>query len=237
MGDRVPAGDDDQVRNEAADIGGPIVQAGSIHGGVTVHHAQSLRWYRDPTVLAPAVLTAIAVVVALVPYLFPHPPPDGTGAYVDPERCLTLNWPGPATAVTPQHVRTKDGVAANAILRQKPCWRAQTPSTAEFTPKTGISVLCSVTADNVFDTAGRSRYDWYLVSDPTQPGKTLGWTPTWPYTAPAHDIPVCSSQSTPSWVTVVAATLACLTAAILLVMIRRRRRRNAAHRRAETSTA
>jgi hypothetical protein len=232
MGDggRVPRDDAGRVRNDAADVNGPVVQAGNIHGGVTIHHGSSRRWYRDPTVMVPAVVTVIAAIIAIVPYLFPRHEADdgtGTGRYVDPEECLTLTWPGPDTAAVPQEVRTKDGVAENAILRQKPCWRAQTPGlSAPFAPEAGISVLCSVNADNVYDTAGRPRYGWYLVADPTQQGKTLGWTPQWPYTAPAHDVAVCGPppRSAHSLVTIVAAASACLTAAFLIVMIRRRRR-------------
>jgi hypothetical protein len=92
-------------------------------------------------------------------------------------------------------------------------------------------VLCSVNADNVYDTAGIPRYGWYLVADPTQAGKTLGWTPQWPYTAPAHDVPVCGppSEAGLSLVTIVAATLACLTTTTFLIMVIRRRRLRAGH--------
>jgi len=231
MGETDPIQGDsaDRVRNEAARVDGPAVQAGDIHGNVTIHHVTSRRWYRDPGVMVSAMVTVIAAMVALVPYLFPHQEPTGagTGKYVDPEQCLTLTWPGAETTASPQQVRAKEGMADYTILRQKPCWRAQTPQlSTPFAPKAGISVLCSVNADNVYDTAGIPRYGWYLVADPAQPGKALGWTPQWPYTAPAHDVPDCTShaRSTPSPVTIGATALALLTGAFLAMAIRRRRR-------------
>ncbi|QUQ64269.1 hypothetical protein [Kutzneria sp. CA-103260] len=226
----MPDEDDDHVRNEVGAVDGPAVLAGNIHGGVNIHHHGTIRrWYRDPALMLPAVVTIIAAIIALVPYLFPHQAPDGlgTGKYVDPEQCQTLTWPGPETPVEPQQVRAKEGMAGNGFLRQTPCWRAQTPElSAPFTPESGISVLCSVNADNVYDTNGIPRYGWYLVADPTQPGRTLGWTPQWPYTAPAHDVPTCGPHPSSAFplVTIAAAALACLAAALLAVAIGRRRR-------------
>jgi hypothetical protein len=227
--DRVPDEGTDRVRNDAANVDGPVVQVGNLDGGITIGDMRNRRWYRDPFLLVPAIVTIIAAVVALVPYFFPHQEPTGTGTgkYVDPEECLALDWPGPGMAV-PQQVQAKHDVVENAILRPKPCWRAGTPQTVtRFSPATGISVFCRLSADNVFDTSGIPRYGWYLVADPAQPGKTIGWTPQWPYTAPAQPVPDCGRPSGPAFspVTIVATVLAGLTAVFLVTAIIRRRRR------------
>ncbi|HET6500604.1 MAG TPA: hypothetical protein VFG87_07555 [Amycolatopsis sp.] len=227
--DRVPDGGADRVRNDAANIDGPVVQVGSVDGDITIGNAPAGRWYRDPFLLVPAIVTIIAAVIALVPYLFPHQEPTGTGTglYVDPEECLALDWPGPGTAA-PQRVHAAPDVVGDAVLRPKPCWRAGTPQTVtRFSPATGISVFCWLNADNVYDSSGVPRYRWYLVADPTQPGKTIGWTPRWPYSAPSQPVPECGapSGSALSPVTIVATVLAGLTVVFLITAIIRRRRR------------
>ncbi|MGW1810535.1 hypothetical protein [Streptomyces sp. NPDC002078] len=212
--DRLPAGGATRVRNGTAD-GTP-----------------SRPWYRDPPVLVPALVTIIAAVIALVPYFFPQQQPDtsGAGKYVDPEQCLTTDWPGPGTT-QPQQIRANKNVAEYAILRNKPCWRAlkPQPSTA-FNPAAGIPVLCWVNADDVFDTSRVRRYGWYLVADPTHPGETIGWTPQWPYRTPAHNVPVCGEHAqrplTP--LTLAAAALAGITATALIILVIRRRLRSLA---------
>ncbi|MFD5735790.1 hypothetical protein ACFWIY_23600 [Streptomyces sioyaensis] len=214
-GDRLPDGAD-RVPNEAAANGGTVVP--------------SRRWYRDPVLLVPAAVTIVAAIIALVPYFFPQQQPDGqgTGKYVDPEKCLTVGWPGPGT-VEPQQVRANTDVAGYAILRQKPCWRALKPQpSTRFDPASGISVLCWVNADDVIDTSKVSRYGWYLVADPAHPGQTIGWTPQWPYEAPEQDVPTCGqhAQGSLSPVTLVAAALACVTAIFLIILAIRRRRRD-----------
>jgi hypothetical protein len=200
------------------------------HSTVEEGRGPSRRWYRDPVLLVPAAVSLITAIIALVPYFFPHPQPDspGTGKYVDPQECLTQVWPGRGTAV-PQQVRADKDVADYAVLRQKPCWRAQRPQlSTPFNPAAGILVLCWVNADDVYDTFRVPRYGWYLVADPAQPGKTIGWTPQWPYGAPAQDVPPCSqhAQGTLSPVTIVAAVLACISAAAFLILVIRRRRRD-----------
>jgi hypothetical protein len=215
-GNRLPADAADRVSNGTADNDGTVMT--------------SCRWYRDPVLLVPAAVTIIAAIIALVPYFFPQQQPDGqgTGKYVDPEECLTIAWPGPGTAA-PQQVWANKDVAGYAILRQKPCWRALKPQpSTRFTPAAGISVLCWVNADNVIDTSKVSRYGWYLVADPAHLGQTIGWTPQWPYGAPAQDVPTCGqhAQGSLSPVTLVAATLACIVAACLIVLAIRRRRRD-----------
>ncbi|MGW2938700.1 hypothetical protein ACWDA7_44655 [Streptomyces sp. NPDC001156] len=212
-GHRLPADDADRVRNGAA------------------NDAPIRPWYRDPAVVVPAVVAIVSALIGLVPYFFPQQQPDKFKKYVDPEECLTIAWPGPGMAV-PQKVRASKDVAGYAILRQTPCWRApKSQSSTSFNPAAGISVLCWVNADDVFDTSKVPRYQWYLVADPADPGKTIGWTPQWPYGAPAEPVPICGQhpQRSLSSVSLVAAALAMIAVISLIILAIRRRRRNVPH--------
>ena len=220
--DRAP-----HARNTATNIDGTAIQA-TWHIGDNIVRPSPGRWYRDRTVMVPAVVAIIAAIIAIIPSLILHEQREttGTGEYVDPEECLELDWPDATTGATPQKVHTKEDTDPYAILRQKPCWRAPTPPLTSFTPETGITVLCRVNADNVYDTARIPRYGWFLVADPNQREKPLGWTPQWPYTAPDRDVPECGQGTSPSvpLITVAAAGTTILATVFLIIAITRRHR-------------
>jgi hypothetical protein len=223
--DRAP-----RARNTAADIDGVVVQTTWHDGDVNIIHPPPGRWYRDRTVMVPATVAIIAIVPSFI--LHEERATNGTGEYVEPEECLELDWPDATTAAAPQKVQTKEDVDPYAILRQKPCWRAPTPPLTSFTPETGITVLCRVNADNVYDTAGIPRYGWYLVADPHQREKPLGWTPEWPYAAPDRDVPECAqSASLPVPLITIAAAITTILAAVFLITAIKRRHRALRHPR------
>ncbi|MQY24122.1 hypothetical protein [Nocardia macrotermitis] len=192
-------------------------------------------WYRDPVYLAPiaTVITGIiTATLALLPQYFPHTTPKPPLArYVDPQACMTTTWPQPAADVL-SHVHAGKNLAGYAKLRAQPCWRAvDLTETAQFTPGTGIAVVCWVDADYTYDTSRVPRYDWYLVADPARAGSTIGWTQAWPYAAPDRAAAQCAQphlDQPRSWwaqpiLTIVAGILTFVSAVVAFLAIRRRR--------------